>query len=93
MLNSLIIQSVLIISLNLVGFKLLALMHAWELEPCKLKEISLILRLMMITTKIPGWPLERLRIKLSLSLLNKKKEEIFSVQQCHLSVQRKYGKS
>ena len=54
---------------NFKGFKLLALMHPWELEPCKLKEISLILELMMITIKIPGWPLERLRIKLSQSLL------------------------
>ena len=81
----------MITSLNLVGFKSLALMHPWELEACQLKEISLILKLMIITTKIPGWPLERLGIKLSLSLL--KEEESFSLEQCHLSVQRKYGKS
>ena len=66
-------------------------MHPWKLEPRQLKEISLILKLIMITTKIPGWPLERFRIKLSLSLL--KEEESFSVEQCHLNVQGKYGKS
>ena len=45
----------------------------------------------MITAQIPGWPLERLRIKLRLSLM--KQEEIFSEEQCHLNVRRMYGKS
>lgn len=59
-------QSVLIISLHFVVSKLSTLTHPWcierKLEPCKLKEINMQLKLVMITTTIRSWTFERLRI-------------------------------
>ena len=87
-------QSVLIIFVHFLALKLSALTHPWcierKLESCKLKEINFKLKLALITTKITGWPLERLRIKFWLSLM--KQEQSFSVYQCQLGVRRKNGK-
>ena len=80
--------------LHFLGLKLSALRHPWcigrKLEPCKLKEINLELKLTTITPRIPGWPLVQLRIQLRPSLI--KQEETFSLEPCHLGVGRKYGK-